>query len=178
MGKCLNDAAIKRGHRVTWIQSPKDARTALELQKKLEGLLPKNDALIMAAAVADVRPANFSRDKIKKDRLRNIRLVKNPDILAVLSKKKKKGHVFVGFALETKKPFENAVKKMKDKKLEAIVLQQVKENDAPFGNRLIDAIVLENEKNFTAFKSVSKQRLANFLVRKTEQFLLLKNRDS
>ena len=177
MGKCLNDAAKKRGHRVTWVQSPKDAQTALQLQKKLTGLLPKHDALIMASAVADARPVVFSHGKIKKARLKNIRLVKNPDILAILSKKKKKTQVFVGFALETKNPFQNALKKLKNKRLEAIVLQKVTEKTKPFGNRSIGAVVVEDKTHFTDFKSISKTKLADFLVRRTEEFLLSKSRD-
>lgn len=177
MGKCLNEAAKKRGHRVTWVQSPQDAETALELKDKLSSLLPTHDALIMASAVADVRPAGYSRAKIKKDKLYRLRLVKNPDILAVLSKRKKKNQVFVGFALETREPFKNALMKIKKKKLEAIVLQRVTENKKPFGDQPIGATVLEDKKHFTDFKSISKRKLADFLVHKTEQFLLSKTRD-
>ena len=174
MGKYLNEAAKKRGHRVTWVQCPQDAQTARDLEIKLRGLLPKHDALLMAAAVADVRPAGFSKHKIKKNDLKSIRLVRNPDVLAVLSKKKKKKQVFIGFALETRDMFNNALKKLKEKKLEAIVLQSVRENETPFGDKKIGAFVLENKGNFAGFKSISKQKLAYFLIRKTERFLLAK----
>ena len=177
MGKCLNEAAKERGHRVTWVQCPRDARTAVELRKKLSTLLPGHDALIMAAAVVDARPAGYSRHKIKKDRFKHIRLVKNPDILAALSKKKKKKQVFIGFALETRDMFDNAFKKLRDKKLDAVVLQHVTEEDGPFGDKNIGAFVLEKSGNFAGFKSISKQRLAHYLVRKTERFLVSKNRD-
>ena len=68
MGKYLVEAAKKRGHAVEWIKCPEKAKTALDLQKKLNSLLHKNDVLIMAAAVSDVRPASLSSDKIKKDK--------------------------------------------------------------------------------------------------------------
>ena len=174
MGKCLDEAARKRGHRVTWVQCPRDAQTARDLERKLKALLPKQDAFLMAAAVADVRPAGFSKHKIKKNDLKSIRLVKNPDVLAALSKKKNKKQVFIGFALETRDMFQNAFKKLKEKKLEAIVLQKVTEKDKPFGDKQIGAFVLENRGNFSGFKSISKQKLAHFLVRKTERFLLAK----
>lgn len=177
MGKCLNEAAKKRGHRVTWVQCPQDAQTARDLEVKLRGLLPKQDAFLMAAAVADARPAGFSQHKIKKNDLKSIRLVRNPDVLAALSKKKKKGQVFIGFALETRDMFNNALKKLKEKNLEAIVLQQVTEKNTPFGDKKIGAFVLENRGNFASFKSISKQKLAHFLIRKTERFLLSKSRD-
>ena len=175
MGKYLSETARKRGHRVTWVQCPQDAQTARALQVKLGRLLPGQDAFLMAAAVADVRPAGFSKHKIKKNDLKNIRLVKNPDILAALSKKKKKNQVFIGFALETRAIFHNAFRKLKEKKLEAIVLQKVTEEDKPFGDKNIGAFVLENEGNFAGFKSISKQKLAQFLIRKTERFLLAKH---
>ena len=171
MGRCLNEAAKKRGHHVTWVQCPQDAPTAAVLQKKLSALLPGQDALIMAAAVSDVRPAGYSRHKLKKAVLKNIRLVQNPDILAALSKKKKKKQVFIGFALESRDKFDNALRKLKDKKLEAIVLQSVTENDGPFGDKNIGAFVLENRGSFAGFRSISKQRLAHYLVRKTERLL-------
>ena len=177
MGKCLNDSAESRGHHVTWVQCPRDAQTARDLGALLKGLLPKQDALIMAAAVADVRPAGYSKHKLKKNSLKTIRLVKNPDILAALSKKKKKSQVFVGFALESRDMFDNAFKKLKEKNLEAIVLQGVTENDKPFGDKNIGAFVLEQKGNFAGFKSISKQKLAHFLIRKTERFLLSKRRD-
>ena len=70
--------------------------------------------------------------------------------------------------------FNNALKKLKEKKLEAIVLQHVTENETPFGDKSIGAFVLENKGNFAGFKSISKQKLAHFLIRKTERFLLAK----
>ncbi len=177
MGKYLNEVARKRGHRVTWIQCPQDAQTARQLEQKLKSLLPEQDALIMAAAVADVRPAVFSKHKIKKDSINNIRLIKNPDILKALSKQKKKKQVFIGFALESRDMFDNGLKKLREKKLEAIVLQKVTENDKPFGDKQIGAFVLEKKGNFAGFKSISKQKLAHFLIRKTERFLVSKSRD-
>ena len=177
MGKCLSEVAKKRGHQVTWVQCPQDAQTARELKQKLKALLPKQDALIMAAAVGDVRPAVFSNNKIKKNALKSIRFVKNPDILAALSQQKKKKQVFIGFALESRDMFDNGLKKLREKKLEAIVLQKVTANDKPFGDKEIGAFVLENKGNFSGFRSISKPKLAYFLIRKTERFLISKNRD-
>ena len=177
MGKSLNAAAKKRGHRVTWVQCPRDAQTARALQKKLGILLPKHDALVMAAAVADARPMSISKEKIKKDTLRTIRLVKNPDILAALSKKKKKDQVFIGFALETRDPFVHALEKLRRKKLDAILLQTVTTNKTPFGDKRIGAFLIEKDGSKTVFKSASKNKIAGFLVRKAEAFLLSKARD-
>ncbi len=177
IGKYLNATAKKRGHHVTWVRCPQDAETACQLEQKLKGLLPKQDVLLMAAAVADVRPASFSKHKIKKNELKNIRLVKNPDILADLSKKKKKNQVFIGFALESRDMFDNGLKKFREKNLELLVLQKVTKNENPFGDKQLSAFILEKTGSFTGFKAISKQKLAHFLIRKIEQILVPKNRD-
>lgn len=174
MGKYLVLAAKKRAHRVSWVRCPQDAQTANALSKKLRALVPKQDVLVMAAAVCDVRPASFSASKIKKDGFEEIRLVKNPDILAALSKKKKKGQVFIGFALESDHILKNGFKKLKNKGLDFIVVQKVTKHQSPFGEKAIEAFVLDKNKDFTGFKLVSKPKLARFLVQQAEK---LKNRD-
>jgi phosphopantothenoylcysteine decarboxylase/phosphopantothenate--cysteine ligase len=163
---------------VTWVQSPRDAQSARELEKKLKALLPGQDALLMAAAVADVRPAGYSKHKIKKNDLKTLRFVKNPDILAALAKKKTRRQVFIGFALETRDLFDNALEKLRKKKLDAVVLQKVTQNQTPFGDKEIGAFVLESRGSFAGFKSISKQKLAGFLVKKAERILLSKWRDA
>ena len=177
MGRHLDAAARKRGHKVTWVCCPDEAKTARDLLSKLAALLPKHDALLMAAAVGDVRPAVYSKRKIKKDDLSTLKLVKNPDILAVLSKKKKKDQVFIAFALETRDMFDNALKKLRRKKLDAIVMQKVTDKEHPFGDKAIGAFILETGGAFTGFRAIEKSRLAGLLIRKTEALLASKRRD-
>jgi phosphopantothenoylcysteine decarboxylase/phosphopantothenate--cysteine ligase len=178
MGKRLAEAARRRGHRVTWVQCPREARTALDLRKKLSALLPRNDVLIMAAAVCDARPARVSAVKIKKRALSTIRLVKNPDILASLAKKKKKGQVFIGFGLESEKILANGLKKLRQKSLELIVLQKVTKKRTPFGDRPIEAYLLKKNGDVRRFGSISKERLAELLVREAEEGTRAKKRDA
>ena len=64
MGKYLAESAKKAGHKVTWVECPNKIETADELEIELKKLLPKNDVLIMAAAVCDVKPKKFSLLKI------------------------------------------------------------------------------------------------------------------
>ncbi len=177
MGKKLVSAAKERGHRVEWVECPTRARTAIELDWLLARLMPENDVLIMAAAVADVRPLHMSGSKIKKDKLKVIRLVKNPDILQNLSKKKKRRQIFIGFGLESENLSRNGAKKIQKKKLELIVLQRVTENKKPFGNKPIDAILMDANGDQEPFRTVTKQKLAGILVRKAESLFALKNRD-
>lgn len=168
MGKNVVAAAKKRGHRVEWVECPRRAGTAVELQRLLGRLTPKSDVLVMAAAVADVRPAGFSGAKIKKDRLRTIRLAKNPDILAGLAKKKKKGQVFIGFGLESGSLLKNGRDKMRKKGLELIVLQKVSRRRRPFGDRPVDATLMDTRGGIKRHASITKQSLAGILVRRAE----------
>ncbi len=166
MGRHLAAAAKAKGHRVTWVRCPGMARTARDLEKVLTKELPKHDVLVMTAAVCDVRPAAVSGGKIKKDALKTLKLVKNPDILAGLAKRKKKGQVFVGFALESDHAMANARKKLKAKGLELVVLQKVSAGRTPFGEKPVDAWILDAEKSAERHVSISKRRLAGLLIRR------------
>lgn len=177
MGRYLVSAAKERGHHVEWVECPQRAESARDLDRLLPGLLKAADALIMAAAVADVRPAAYSSAKIKKDRLRSIRLVKNPDVLANLARKKTSRQVFIGFGLESKDLLANGAEKIRRKGLELIVLQKVTDGSTPFGEKAIDAVLMDAKGNTKAFASVSKKRLAGIIVRRAEEVFDSKNRD-
>ncbi len=169
MGLYLVQAAKKNGHRVTSLECPGKIKTAVELEKSLLKSLPGHHVLIMAAAVCDVRPEKISANKIKKDKLSSILLTKNPDILAGLAKKKKKGQIFIGFGLESSGLLKNGRKKLKSKNLELIVLQKVTKKETPFGEKNIHAYVLEKSGKIEEFRSVSKRDLARFLIGKAEK---------
>ncbi len=177
MGRSLVTAAKKRGHRVEAVECPQRVQTAQKLDRLMWDLLPKADVVVMAAAVADVRPAKVSAAKIKKDRLRGIRLVKNPDILAHLAKKKKRGQVFVGFGLESENLVKNGADKMRRKSLELIILQRVTKNNKPFGNKTVDATLMDRSGEKVFCRSVTKDRLAGILIRQAERVFASKNRD-
>ncbi len=174
MGRCLVRAARQRGHHVTWVECPVKVKTAIELQKKLSELLPKNDVLIMAAAVCDVRPAMFSKHKIKKEKLSAIPVLKNPDILAGLAKKKKSKQIFIGFGIESENILENGYKKLKSKGLELIVLQRVTKDKTPFGEKPVDVFILDKKKNTRRFRSISKKKLARHLIQEAESLSRVK----
>ena len=123
----------------------------------------------MAAAVCDVRPFHFSGSKIKKENLRAIPLVKNPDILASLKKKKKRRQVFIGFGLESFQVFEHGFEKVVSKGLDLIVLQKVTKNLNPFGEKAVNAYLLDREKKRRRFGPISKNRLSKILVGEAER---------
>ena len=108
-------------------------QTAEEMMNAVKGELESTDILIMAAAVADYRPADYSDRKIKKsDDEMTLTLEKNPDILKAVSSDKKGGQVFVGFAAESNDIRENALKKLESKKLDFIVANDISRADIGF----------------------------------------------
>ena len=133
MGYSLAQAAVDLGAEVTLISGPTDLKipnrlknfisveSALEMYEKVDEYFKNTDIFIACAAVADYRPKEYKKEKIKKsDSDFVIELVRNPDILLEMSKKKEK-QLLVGFAAETNNIKENALKKLKKKNLDIIV---------------------------------------------------------
>lgn len=81
------------------------ALSAEAMLEELKERLPESDALVMAAAVSDVRPSAVAREKIKKNELKEISLQPNPDLLATVAKTRRPNQVLVGFAAETDADF-------------------------------------------------------------------------
>jgi phosphopantothenoylcysteine decarboxylase/phosphopantothenate--cysteine ligase len=146
MGFAVAAAAAARGARVSLVAGPValptppgveriDVRSALEMQRTLDAVLgpalEHADALVMAAAVADYRPATFQSDKAKKPRegqagdAITIELVRNPDVLAEIGARRARGQrarpVLVGFAVETRDLVDYARKKLHDKRVDFVV---------------------------------------------------------
>ncbi len=147
MGFALAAAAANRGADVKLISGPVALETPRNVEREIVATaeemriaLEKNvewcDALVMAAAVADYRVANPPDRKIKKDEFNRegaaVRLVENADILKGLAPRKGR-RVFVGFALETDDVVENARKKLAAKSLDAIVVNNPRDDGAGFG---------------------------------------------
>ena len=147
MGSELAAAAAARGARVALILGPTEleprngarivrVETAVEMRDAVIAAVGAADALIMAAAVADFRPASNSSAKIKSGDLRqradagSIPLVANPDILGEVGAARAADPasgpaVLVGFAAETGEPEEEAIRKLEAKQCDLIVGNQV-----------------------------------------------------
>lgn len=92
------------------------------------------DIGIMAAAVADYRPAETFSEKISKtDDDLVIRLERNPDIAATLGQIKKPSQILIGFAMETHNEIKNAERKLNTKNLDLIVLNSLRDPGSGFG---------------------------------------------
>ncbi|MCB4791091.1 MAG: phosphopantothenoylcysteine decarboxylase [Elusimicrobia bacterium] len=137
MGCELAEAAKKLGHKVVLISGPSSfvpagniksipVTSASEMLEEVKKNISGSDIFICAAAVSDYRPQREKKDKIKKTKNGLVlKLVKTPDILKTISFKNR-GKVMVGFCLESKNLVNQAIKKLKDKKLDLIVANPVK----------------------------------------------------
>jgi phosphopantothenoylcysteine decarboxylase/phosphopantothenate--cysteine ligase len=121
----------------------------------------KAKILIMAAAVADYTPALVSSQKIKKssDDMK-IDLVQTKDILKEIGKLKLPHQILVGFALETDNEEANALKKLKEKNLDFIVLNSLKNEKTGFGYDTNQIQILEKNGAITHFDLKLKQQVA------------------
>lgn len=131
-----------------------------EVHKHFEG----NDVAILSAAVADYRPKYVADKKIKKkDKTLVLELEKTKDILASLGDIKKK-QLLVGFALETNNEIENAIKKLKSKNLDLIVLNSLSDKGAGFGVNTNKVTLIDSEENITNYNLKSKAEVAQDIL--------------
>ena len=145
MGVALASAAWMRGADVSLVAGPLAVATPVgpqvvhvettsDMAREVGKLVPKADVLIMAAAPADFRPASVATSKIKKGKSAPaMPLTRTADILKTTAAKRKKGAIVVGFALETDDVLANGAKKLKDKSLDLIVVNDATEPGAGFG---------------------------------------------
>ena len=109
--------------------------TAAEMAAAVDFEAPRADVVVMAAAVADFRPARPSGTKLKKDRgVPAMELEPTDDILAALGASKGPGQVLVGFAAETEDIEANALAKLRSKNLDVIVANDVSKEQVGFGH--------------------------------------------
>lgn len=117
-----------------------------EMQAKVTELFPAADILIMAAAVADFRPAQVANQKIKKqddqERL-GLQLVKTTDILKTVAEKKRTDQLVVGFAAETTDLVQNANSKLRRKNADIIIANSVARDNGAFGSDLNQVTILQ-----------------------------------
>ncbi|HEY9514545.1 MAG TPA: bifunctional phosphopantothenoylcysteine decarboxylase/phosphopantothenate--cysteine ligase CoaBC [Gemmatimonadaceae bacterium] len=146
MGVALAAAAWRRGANVTLIAGPLEVppptgatlvnvETTEEMSQAVAHALDSADALIMAAAPADFRPALASEAKIKKsDSPDALELAPTPDILRTTAPCRRSGAIVVGFALETENLVANAAAKLEAKGLDLIVANSALEAGSGFGS--------------------------------------------
>ncbi|MCD8552914.1 bifunctional phosphopantothenoylcysteine decarboxylase/phosphopantothenate--cysteine ligase CoaBC [Seleniivibrio sp.] len=141
-------------------------QSALEMLEAVKQAIEDTDILVMAAAVADFRAAEYSDTKIKKtdDAGMTIRLVKNPDILKELAPLKKDGQVFVGFAAESDNLEVNAQKKLTEKKLDMIAANDISRTDIGFEADNNEIVIFSCDREPFCTGKVSKDIAAEKLL--------------
>jgi phosphopantothenoylcysteine decarboxylase / phosphopantothenate---cysteine ligase len=173
MGYNIAKAAFLRGAEVVLITGPVNeyiypeikvikVRSAAEMKNAVHEEIKNNDILIMAAAVADYKPAKFSSQKMKKeDKMDRIKLSPTDDILSTLKSSKKK---IIGFALETTNEKENALKKLKSKNLDLIVLNSLNDDLSGFEYDTNKITIIHKNGKLIDFPLKSKFQAANTII--------------
>lgn len=177
MGFALAAAAVERGHAVTLIHGPAEiappsgvrARAVVSAADMLAAARlawRRCDVLLMAAAVADYTIARPSRTKRKKTAgPLTLRLSPTVDILADLSAGRRSGQVVVGFALEDRRARQRAERKLRNKGLDAIVLNA----PAAIGAQRSRLEVLTADGAWESWPAADKSRSARRLIRLAER---------
>jgi phosphopantothenoylcysteine decarboxylase/phosphopantothenate--cysteine ligase len=180
MGYALAGAARDRGADVVLVTGPTSiaipsgveavrVRSARDMQQAIESALPRADVVIMTAAVADYRPADPKPSKIKKqgDSM-TVELVKNPDILAELGKKRAgKRPVLVGFAMETNDVVAYGRKKLVEKRVDLVIANEAA---VAFGGDDTQATLID-AKNDDTLPPMGKLELAHRILDRVKALL-------
>ena len=186
-GHALAQAAIDAGAAVTLISTAETlpipvgaahvpVHTAQEMLEAVESHLDRTDALIMAAAVADFRPAQVAAQKIKKAENEQITLTltRNPDILmAVKALRERSGwpRVTVGFAAESEALLENALAKLEAKGLDLIVANDITAPDAGFAVDSNRVVIVDTQGGQQQIGPASKARISEAIIHRVADIL-------
>lgn len=182
MGFALAEAARARGASVTLISGPTTlpapqhmefvpVTSADQMASSVQKHYPDADMLIMAAAVADYRPATMAGNKIKKsDAPLTLKLERTIDILRMLASQKR--HVVhVGFALETSNELAHAREKLNEKRLDLIVVNNPRVPNAGFAHATNLATIIDRHGEIVKLEVMPKVDLAHVILSHAQQFL-------
>ncbi len=180
MGFALAEECHKRGAEVTLIAGPVslscskgihriDVESCEEMYQAAVDNYKNADAAILCAAVADFKTAKTEKKKIKrgKDGL-TLELLPTQDIAAALGKIKKKKQVLVGFALETNDERDNALKKLRKKNLDFIVLNSMRNKGTCFQSD-DNQISILSEKDIVDYEKKNKNEVARDIIDELEK---------
>ena len=184
MGYEIAAAAWRRGAEVLLVSGPShlpapigvDVRkieSAEEMRAAVADALPAADALVMAAAVADFRPANSAEQKIKKEAgvVPRIELEPTADVLRATREVRRPGSVIVGFALETTDAVENGRRKLEGKGLDLLVVNDATEPGAGFEVETNRVVLLQGGQPDEALPLMSKAEVADRILDRVEALL-------
>jgi phosphopantothenoylcysteine decarboxylase/phosphopantothenate--cysteine ligase len=176
MGIALAHEGMRRGAEVTLVLGPSAekvdetinlirVKTAEQMYNACLGHFENADWAIMSAAVADYTPIRKEERKIKKDGdTFQLELKKTPDILKKLGELKQDHQCLVGFALETDNEKENALKKLKSKKADLIVLNSLNDEGAGFSYDTNKITIFDKDGGEYNFHTKAKSAVASDII--------------
>ncbi len=173
MGYALARAALRRGAEVILISGPSalsppkglnfiSVETAEDMRHAVEKQALLSTTLIMSAAVSDFKPAGKAREKIQKPEELRLKLVRTPDIISGIGKKKSKPFI-IGFAAETGMKIEKARKKLKEKNMDMIIFNDVNEAGSGFDVETNKVVILDKKKELN-LPLLSKDAVADAIL--------------
>ena len=183
MGYAIAKRAVARGAQVTLVSGKTDLdvpnglvkyisiESADDLYENLVREFEANDVVIQSAAVADYKPKSYSDKKIKKkDSDLSIELCRNKDVAQELGKIKG-DKVLVGFAAETNDVLENATKKIKKKKLDFIVANDLTMQGAGFSTETNIVKIIEADGRINEYPKLLKSEVGDIILDKVRDIL-------
>ena len=181
MGYAIAEAARDRGAQVTLVTAPNHLEdivgvntikvvSALDMQSNIESECIDADAIIMAAAVSDWRPENYSQEKLKKTESSksSIDLIKNPDIISSINKA---GLIKVGFAAETQDIEINAKKKIATKNLDFVVANDITSETSGFSSDNNKVIIIHSDDTIERLPLMPKYDVGNAILDRVKKGL-------
>ena len=187
MGYAIASVAVRRGAKVTLVSGKTDlsypagveavpVESAADMAAAVKGAADEQDVIIMAAAVADYRPAVVAEEKMKKkDGELSVALERTEDILAWLGAHRRPGLFLCGFSMETEHLLENSRQKLIKKNIDMIVANNLKQEGAGFGTDTNVVTLLTREETMElpllSKEEVADRLLDHILAQKTEASL-------
>jgi len=142
-----------------------EVESALSMKKAIDEKFNFYDWVIMTAAVCDHRPKSRNKIKIPKDQFtENLLMSRNPDILKELGEKKRENQVLVGFAAETHMVLESAHKKLKQKKLDWIVANDVSKTNQGFSSDQNEVTLINSDGQENQISRADKSVIAKAIL--------------
>ena len=176
MGYALAQVAYNLGMHVTLVSGPVCIdppsgikpiyiETALEMKNSMLMHFKTANLVIMSAAVSDHRPKSCNKQKIPKDKLlESLPLTRNPDILKILGSEKAKDQTLVGFAAETNDLINSAQRKLTEKNLDWIVVNDVSKKTIGFSSDQNEVLLLGRNHQKERFSLAPKTIIAKKIL--------------
>lgn len=172
MGYAIARAARERGAKTVLVTAPTNipaptsvetikVETAEEMYSEIQKACVNADVLIMAAAVSDYKPIQPSKQKIKKTSAKfSIDLLRNPDILNEMNGK----YIRVGFSAETSDVIKNAIAKLRQKRLDLVVANDISKSDSGFDSDNNRVSIIDSDGGQQELPLLSKEDISHRLL--------------